>query len=450
MRTIPPAPRSTVTPDLARSLRRPDVAEYIAKANREYCHWDDLRRRPLPVGFTDTDACAAVKLSRAFARTLPLLTPDGQPFRFWLPDIVQEAIHLIDRRSGGLLTPGDHAIDDLGGMRERLRVDSLEEEAIATSQIEGAVTTRRVAREMLRTGRPARNESEQMIVNGHSTMVMLKERIREPLTIDLVHEIRSSMTRLTLGNPADAGRLRNQADRVAVVDTRDNEVIFTPPPAAQLPERLERLIEFANADPRGTPFIHPLVRGSILHFWLAYEHPYVDGNGRTARALFYWYMLKQGYWLFEFLTISRVIYKSRMQYYRAFRFSEIDDQDLTYFLVYHLRATRAALEELHKRLDQVREETVRASRFRLLDRLNPRQLALAVHSLDHPDQVYTIESHRRSHNVSYETARADLLVLAARGILREVGGKKPRRFVPAPDLRRRLASKPPPSGLSDG
>ena len=75
----------------------------------------------------------------------------------------------------------------------------------------------------------------------------------------------------TLDDPADAGRHR--------------------PPGMQVP----------------AVFIHPVMRAITLHFWLAYDHPFCDGNGRTARALFYWSMLKQGYWLFEFISISSVI-----------------------------------------------------------------------------------------------------------------------------------------------
>src|SRR5205814_10028127 len=55
------------------------------------------------------------------------------------------------------------------------------------------------------------------------------------------------------------------------------------------------------------PIFHPMVRSMILHFWLAYDHPFVDGNGRTARALFYWSMLRNGYWMFEYITISKII-----------------------------------------------------------------------------------------------------------------------------------------------
>ena len=194
-------------------------------------------------------------------------------------------------------------LDLFTGMKERVLIDSLMDEAIATSQIEGAATTRKVAKDLLRTGRKPRNKSEQMVANGYRTIRLLRERIEKPLTIDLLHEIQESMTRDTLDNPSDAGHFRSEDDDVRVVDERDGQLIFTPPPADKLAERLQLLTEFANDTPKSEPFIHPLVRASILHFWLAYEHPYVDGNGRTARALFYWSMLKSGYWLFEFLTI---------------------------------------------------------------------------------------------------------------------------------------------------
>jgi len=57
---------------------------------------------------------------------------------------------------------------------------------------------------------------------------------------------------------------------------------------------MEAMCAFVNG--RDTePFIHPAIRAMILHFWLAYDHPFVDGNGRTARALFYWAMLRPGH-----------------------------------------------------------------------------------------------------------------------------------------------------------
>ena len=80
-----------------------------------------------------------------------------------------------------------------------------------------------------------------------------------------------------------------------------NEILHEPPSADQLPKRVETMCAFANEQLK-SGFIHPVIRSILLHFWLAYDHPFVDGNGRTARALFYWSMLRHKYWLFEVMT----------------------------------------------------------------------------------------------------------------------------------------------------
>lgn len=324
-------------------------------------------------------------------------------------------------------------------LKDRVLIDSHMEEAIATSQIEGAVTTRQRAKDMLRSGRKPRDRSEQMIVNGYRTIQLLRQHAQTPLTVELLHEIQRSMTEATLDDPDQAGRFRSaQDDPVHVVDMRDNEVVFTPPAANRVTERMQRLIEFANADAMSEPFMHPLVRAIMLHFWLAYEHPYADGNGRTARALFYWYMLKHGYWLFEFLTISRIINASRMQYYRSFLYTETDENDLTYFIMHQLEVTRKALDELHERLAEMTRQERRTAAIRRAARLNLRQRALIDHALRHPTHVYTFESHRRSHGVTYQTARTDLLALMDRGLVKMLSSRKPMQFVPHAELARKL------------
>ena len=417
---------------------RPETVEYLAKANKEYYHWEELRRQPPPAGLTAEEGWTAVKLSRSARRLIPLLDVQGRPFSFWLPPAAYHIMHRADRQGGGVLAAKEGQQELFTEMRDRVLRDSLMEEAIATSQIEGAVTTRRVAKEMLRSGRKPKNKSEQMIVNGYSTITLIRDRARQPLSMDLLHEIQASMTHDTLDDPRDAGRLRTSADDIHVVDVRDGQIVFTPPPASQLQARLQRLIDFANSPCDESDFIHPLIRAAILHFWLAYEHPYVDGNGRTARALFYWSMLKAGYWLFEFLTISRVILSAPMKYYRAFLHAESDENDLTYFLMFQFEVTGRALNELHDRLDEMQKQQSRIRSLRLTKELNSRQIALVDHALRHPAQIYTVESHQRSHNVSNETARHDLLKLTAQGLLAETGTGRPRRFMAATDLRKML------------
>ena len=312
------------------------------------------------------------------------------------------------------------------------------EEAIASSQIEGAATTRKVAKEMLRTGRPPVNRAERMIRNNYITIQKIKKHLKRPLTMEMLHDLQMSMTEGALDDPTAAGRFRTESDQVVVIDESDGQVLHVPPPAAELPARMERFLAFAN-DPGESPFLHPVVRAILLHFWLAYEHPYVDGNGRTARAVFYWYMLSRDYWLFEFLSISRIIHRSVRQYGKAFLHSETDGNDATYFLAYHMRTILLALEELHLYLRRKQEDTAKTARLlEKMSGLNHRQQALLRHALKHPDATYTILSHRNSHNVAYGTSRSDPFDLAKRRLLvrKRAGGTY--HFLVAGDLDRKL------------
>jgi len=292
---------------------------------------------------------------------------------------------------------------------------------------------------MLRTGRAPKDRGEQMIANNFRAMEFVRENAGEPLTPGLVLEIQRIVTEGTLDDPADAGRLQQPGDvRVRVWGDND-QVLHTPPPAEELPERLGMMCVFANGG-GGRAFVHPVVRSVLLHFWLAYDHPFADGNGRTARLLFYWSMLRQGYWLTEFLSISRILRKAPSKYARSFLLTETDDNDLTYFLLYHLRVILRAIDDLAAYVERKTKEVRAAERIvKSAGRLNHRQLDLVSHALRSPDAYYTVESHRRSHNVVYQTARTDLLDLVELGLLVLGKAGKAFRFTPAPDIEERLA-----------
>jgi Fic family protein len=178
----------------------------------------------------------------------------------------------------------------------------------------------------------------------------------------------------------------------------------------------------------------------ILHFWLSCDHPFIDGNGRTARALFYWSMLSHNYWLCEFISISHIILQQPMKYQRAFLYTESDENDLTYFILYHLEVMRKAVKQLHDYIRQKSEE-LRKLEFELrgIAILNHRQRDLISHALRHPGQVYTVKSHQISHNVVYETARRDLNDLAGRGLLEPKKIGKVWKYRPVNELNRKLS-----------
>ena len=185
--------------------------------------------------------------------------------------------------------------------------------------------------------------------------------------------------------------------------------------------------------------MHPVVRAIILHFWLAYDHPFVDGNGRTARALFYWSMLRQGYWLFEFISISHILRQAPAKYARAFLYAETDDNDLTYFVVHQADVIHRAICALHEYVGKKAEEVKQSERMlRAWGHLNHRQTALLAHAMRHPGATYTVWGHQNSHMVVNQTARQDLLGLVAKGLLEQGKRGKARVFWPPVDLRKRI------------
>ena len=388
-----------------------------AMVEGRYRHWDTIRRLDPPEGLTSEEWWFAIKTARrSELRPIPLEDAYGKEFGYTIPDDMLRMLRLVDLELGGSLPlPGDATTPE---HRDRLVRSSLEEEAITSSQLEGAATTRRVAKDMIRSGRPPRDESERMILNNFRLMERIRGLTSTPLTPDLVIELQRIATDGTLALDLQGLRRPDRDDDVAVYDRAGGTVLHQPPPAAELPGRLDEMCAFANAAEERGRFLHPALRAIALHFWLGYDHPFVDGNGRTARALFYWSMLRQGFWLAEFLPISRLLREAPSRYARSFLYTETDGNDLTYFFLSQLSVLERALGDFreyrqrkHRELQETRALLTPSSG------LNHRQIALLSHALRHPDQTYTIKRHQSTHGVTYPTARKDLLDLSDRGVL---------------------------------
>jgi len=408
--------------------------------NGKYYHWDKLRHLKPPHDLTTEEWWFAIKSARhVLYRPIPHADKSNKPFLYCEPDTVRRLLHEIDIHGGGEIKSSEQVTNP--GTRDSYLINSLIEESITSSQLEGAATTRKVAKEMLRQNRKPRNRSEQMIVNNYNAMQFISDVSDEDLTPGIVFELHRILMEGTMDNPEAIGNLRKNDD-IYVGDERDGTVIHVPPKAEELKNRLNSICDFANSTHTNT-FMHPVIRAIILHFLLAYDHPFEDGNGRTARALFYWSMLKQGYWTMEYISISRILKESPARYTRSYLFTETDNNDVTYFIVNQLEVIMRAINDLFIYLDvkssEMRrvEDLVKTSK-KLRSILNYRQIALISRALKKPDSIFYVETHRRAHNVTTQTARTDLLKLEELDILEKRKVGRAFVFYPVANLEEKL------------
>jgi Fic family protein len=444
---IPRRPPST--DELLRTVIEADrIAEVMAGAQvvdekGRYLHWDDFRFKPVRDGVSVEEAWIAMRLARQFAaQRLPLLAADGKPITYCEPPKVRSSLRYLDMNAGGSLGADTHALSQGEGRVHLAR--SLAEEPFASSFIEGAATTRQIAKKLILEGREPRTRDELMVLNNYRAMQFVKRQKDTPLSMEFLLELHRIVTAGTLDDDSDAGRLR-RGDDVQVVDDSTGEILHQPPLRNALETRLGSLFTFANAEPCADQWLHPLLRAILLHFMLAYEHPFLDGNGRVARALFYWSALRSGYWLMEYISISSVIAEAKIQYGRAFLEVETDGMDATYFVVHQVAILTTALERFGRYIETKRGEV------RLIEKVlerrkgpfafNHRQAWLLNELLRGRINRITIGEHEKKQGVSYLTARADLERLTERGYLRKSKAGQTSIYRPASGLTEKLRAR---------
>lgn len=392
------------------------VQEVVNKVNETFEYWDTIKYKRCPDGCTPQQLWTYVKA----ARVKSMMSVWGKyGITLTLTNQMQRMCHEIDMNWGGSWGT-DSIIGDEN--KEQYLVGSLMEEAIYSSQMEGAATTRKVAKEMLRKKMTPKDKSQQMIANNYQTIQFIVSHKDALLTPELLLQIHQLMTEHTMQDPQEAGCFRSNND-VVVENGITHETVHIPPTYEEIPNFVEDLCLFFN-EKDAPQFIHPIIRGIIIHFMVAYVHPFADGNGRTARALFYWYMLKQGYWLTEYLSISRVIAKSKKSYEKAFLYTESDGMDMGYFVAYNMRVLQQSFKQLQDYIKRKQEEKRAANSFLRIGNINTRQAQIIKMFADDSNLVVTIADLQARFLVSPTTAKADVVGLMNMGLLSEISFNK--------------------------
>lgn len=404
-----------------------------------YLHWEKMRFLEPPEGLSKEQWWAATKIARTqLYKNLP---ESIEGLKYTTIDKTLADLHWLDKNASGSIIISEPVLNS--HMKNTYIISSMIEESIRSSQLEGAATTRRVAKKMIQENRKPIDKSEQMIFNNFKAMQFIREIKEEKLNHEIIKELHRILVEDTLSDHEKIGNYRDESDDVHVVD-ESGLLLFTPPNASEINQRIDDICKFANEEMDEKNFIHPVMRSIILHFLFSYTHPFIDGNGRTARAIFYWSMLKQGYWLTEFISISKILKEAPAQYGYSFLYTETDENDISYFIDHQLYVIRRAIEEFRKYMKKKKQDSESVDELlkksdKLKNQLNYRQYSIIRHALKHPGYLYSINEHQQIHGVVYDTARKDLLFLAEHlELFIKVKEGKLFKFLAPIDLRSRI------------
>ena len=386
----------------------------------EYLYWDKIKYKSKD--YQPDELWNAVKFHRYLkSNTIKF---GKYNFSYVITDYMQRALHQFDLHIGGNLGSN---IGIAETDKTKFVISSIMEEAISSSQMEGANTTRKKAKEMIQKEQKPRNKSEQMIMNNFITMKHIVHYKNEAITPENILYLHKLISNKTLADKEDEGKFRDN-DEVYVVDHTTSEVVHTPPSWNELEGLVKDLCFFCNND--SANFIHPIVKGCIVHFMIGWIHPFTDGNGRTARALFYWYMLKQGYWLTEYLSISRIIKDTKGQYEKAYLYTECDENDLSYFITYHIKTMEKAFDALKVYINRKQKEVFQAAIFMKIPNVNDRMAQILKILHDDSERILNTKEIESRFDISNFTARSDLKSLVDLGFLEIIQvNKKKQNFI---------------------
>lgn len=379
----------------------------------DYLCWDKVKySKEIPIDMSPEDVWALIKYTRnnlMFRSESVIIDSKNKNFS-WLFNFpkFEQFFHEIDLDLGGNLLANKKDIDNQS--RHKFIARGIMEEAIASSQLEGANTTRKAAKQMIFEGRKPKTKDEKMVMNNYLAMKIVEEDLKDKkLSYELLMQLHATITQDTLENKNDEGKIRGQDDDVYVMNTADGTIYHIAPGHEFVKREIERLINYANDELEDKSFVHPVIKAILLHFWVGYLHPFADGNGRLARILFYWYLLRKNYWGFAYLPLSRIIKNSWGQYRDAYIYTEQDDNDLTYFIDYNIRKIQQAKREFESYVENKKRENIKMAQISQLNYgLNDRQVSLLKYFYKSQDTSTTVKIYMNINEISRATAISDL------------------------------------------
>jgi Fic family protein len=376
-----------------RYLSADEIKYRIQQQGRLPSDWPDIARK--------------VVINRKVG-SIPLFLPCiDKKFWFFPSDSLTRKLSDIERLGLDLY----NRINQQALFREAFFLNSTVEEAITSAIYEGAHSTRAQAQQLIASGEKPQNKDEWMLLNNFRAMNWVQEHRTEPISEELILQLHRIVTENTMdGDDANfSGKFRN--DKVFI---GPHEGI----PHALIRQATAEAIGLTTANPR---YIHPLIRGILVHYFVAYIHPFFDGNGRTARALFYFKSIRNHLDYIQLLSVSAYLKEHGKQYETSFEKVVANDYDVTYFIDFCLDSIHSALTAVSKKVAYL----LRINSLTEKVGLSANQIGLLQRMALNRFRTVSIEEYATQIGMSREVARQELKSLADAALVEESkSGKK--------------------------
>lgn len=216
-----------------------------------------------------------------------------------------------------------------------------------STHIEGTALSFKQAKDILegKKVKGVNRDDEKELLNYKKAMDFISKYLGkdDPVLEGMVRELHKILVKGVRGENADPGNYRRIQNYV--VNSRTREVIYTPPAPLDVPHLMREFVEWINK----AEDVSPILIAGIAQFQFVHIHPFIDGNGRTARLLSTLILYKTGYDFKRLFTISEYYDKDRPIYYQAIQSVRNNNMDMTAWLGYFVEGLRSQMEEINEK-----------------------------------------------------------------------------------------------------
>lgn len=331
--------------------------------------------------------------------------------KFTTTKIITNALTKIER-ARGFLDAAKLSADWIRTMQH----EALVQEAHSTTHIEGTELTLEQSERLLagEAVPEARDDDKKELLNYRDAFELVAEYINDggPITEGVIREIHKRLVQGVRRNAAAPGEYRKVSNYV--MNSVTKEVIYTPPPANEVPHLMFELVQWINSDDD----LNPVLLSGFAQFQLVHIPPFLDGNGRSARLLSTLCLYQSGYDFKRLFTISEYYDRDRSQYYKAIQSVRDNNMDMTNWLEYFTVGLATQMQEVKVKGEFAIKQDLILSVAKEKKGLKDRHLSVLQYLFK--KQKATIAECETALSINRRTLQRDLKLLIEGGLVREV------------------------------